>query len=206
MAAESDTGRNNKSALELVRPAIPGTSGIAIGENMKGEIDELARATAAAIRHVMDSRPQRRVARIITNAGLQVKERSDEARRIVGKLIAAFAREAGELMELGDFAGLQSLTLGFQNAVNKASAIAPKRPELMPDVRAFELAGWTSEERDNLAAFLKRSGNRVVAIDKEGAALAGGRKLSRAQIFALSQPRYSDRKFDDRGRSSGAHE
>ncbi len=173
---------------------------------MKGEIDELARATAAAIRHVMDSRPQRRVARIITNAGLQVKERSDEARRIVGKLIAAFAREAGELMELGDFAGLQSLTLGFQNAVNKASAIAPKRPELMPDVRAFELAGWTSEERDNLAAFLKRSGNRVVAIDKEGAALAGGRKLSRAQIFALSQPRYSDRKFDDRGRSSGAHE
>ncbi len=153
---------------------------------MKGEIDELARATAAAIRHVMDSRPQRRVARIITNAGLQVKERSDEARRIVGKLIAAFAREAGELMELGDFAGLQSLTLGFQNAVNKASAIAPKRPELMPDVRAFELAGWTSEERQ--PGGVPQAQRQSRRCDRQGRSGAGRRPeaLSRADFRAES--------------------
>jgi hypothetical protein len=173
----------------------------------------LAKAVEDAIRTVMDASPQKECARAIKHVVAAYPCKSTEAQTAVVSGIARFARQAEELIERGDFAGLERAIGVFDRNVREAAEIMPPTPAVMPPLGGdlFAAFGWSSKEQISLRSVLSipllgvKKGDRVVSIDASGALLASGLKFTREQIFAAgfpwAHPGTADRPSPQPGRS-----
>jgi hypothetical protein len=152
---------------------------------------QLAGAAKAAIAKILSASPQKRVQKIIEWA-VGYECASDEARMAVASQLTAFAHDAADFLERGDFGGLQMAIGDFNTRVKTVAAIAQPAPEIMPalDSDVWRAHGWKPVEVHALREVLCRPlygvkrGDCVVKIDADGATLASGRRLARAVEIA----------------------
>ncbi|MHB8382788.1 MAG: hypothetical protein ACYDC3_10695 [Candidatus Binataceae bacterium] len=161
---------------------------------------KLADAADAAIASVTDPElaPQVRAAEAIRWAAARPC-RSDAGRAKLAALVADFARSARQLLQRGDFVGVDRLIAELHDEAWRAAQIPPPGSAR---VTAAELAGvgWNQLEHNFLQAILNRlpeAERTVASFDTGGVTLNSGRRITREEIRASSRPAgYADKAWN----------
>lgn len=153
----------------------------------------LGAAADEAIESIMNASPQLRVKRVIETAAL-TECASDDARIAVANQIVGFARTAVELLERGDFRGLENSLSGFSSRVRSVAQLQPPQPALMPGLATFTQFHWSSADARDLQMVLllpmlgAKRGDTVTAIDENSVTLSSGLKLTKDAIVRANIP------------------
>lgn len=140
---------------------------------------------------VLAATMQARAAKMIEWAIAQLKPGAGaEQLNFLSNHIQGFARDAAEFLERGDLGGLNHAITGFHNVVvmDLPKMEPPKPPLMPPGENIFYYAGWSREEELGLRNILAKGGDRCTALDRDGATLASGKSVSRAQALEAYIP------------------
>jgi hypothetical protein len=151
-------------------------------------------AAQQATELVLDATPNKRVAGMIEKATKYLgPDATAEQLQYVDNRIQGFARDASEFLMRGDYHGLNSAITSFWNGIQDANKIGPPKQRLMPHGDGAFLS-WSSEAQLGLRTILLKGlcgvlvGDRCISADADGATLASGKRVSRAQALEAYIP------------------
>jgi len=142
---------------------------------------QLTNAAEEGIEQVLAATPQQRAADTIKKANEYLGRDANAAQLIhVADHIRGFVRAAVDFLTRGDNHGLEQAIVTLWNGVRDADKFATPKPPLMPPgENIFYNAGWSSQEEIGLRNILRKEGDRCTAIDRDGATLASGKRVSK---------------------------
>ncbi|MGB8685670.1 MAG: hypothetical protein WCD12_22510 [Candidatus Binatus sp.] len=199
-AAAAEIDRVVNAAPIAVVGEVDGAAGAdAALDAMDAELLKSAQQLAAVVEKATEqvsASPQKRCADLIAKAVEYLKPNSNVAQvRHVASQISAFARQAEDYLMRGDHHALDGAIVTFWNGVRDADKLASPLPPLMPSGdTVFYFAGWSAEETIGLRNILGKGlcgvtmGDRAISIDKQGADLASGKRISKKEALDAYVP------------------